>query len=315
MKYIEPLLLEGKNIGKLYHILDYEKLLFVLKTNTLQSYKAGGGNISFTRNKSMNGYLGDNPTSFIKLEIDGNKLSNNYKIRPYSYTNAFGEHFEEYEEQVRSNKIDNIFNYVDKVIIIKGRLDFLLKSKIWREEDPSDYVTTIGTRYGNIRDMIKNIKNKLQRYDKELYVQEHSVIKIDNDYINHLEIHPIKEVKMKFIICYRGNIPINPRDKYRVEDVLLDFDGKIIQMPCIVGLEINDIDMFNIIEVETMEDAKKYIGKLPEKTFSQYGDKIFKPFFIKIRLLDNGDWKLDNLTPLFWLSNYNSPSIISSYAA
>ena len=51
-------LFESKNIQNLYHILDTEKLHFVLTNNEIKSYKFHY--ISTTRNKMMNGYTGDN---------------------------------------------------------------------------------------------------------------------------------------------------------------------------------------------------------------------------------------------------------------
>jgi len=80
-------LLEYKNIGPIYHIIDMEKLEFILTNNYLKPKHFWGG-ISTTRNKMMNSYTGDSPVSIFKLELDTGKLSNNYKIKPVSDTNT-----------------------------------------------------------------------------------------------------------------------------------------------------------------------------------------------------------------------------------
>lgn len=47
----------------LYHLLDIDNLRYVIETDTLTSYQAGGGKISTTRNFMLNNYLGDNSTT------------------------------------------------------------------------------------------------------------------------------------------------------------------------------------------------------------------------------------------------------------
>lgn len=44
MKYLK-LFLESKNLGNLYHIVDIEKLNYILDNNKIVSYKAGDGKI------------------------------------------------------------------------------------------------------------------------------------------------------------------------------------------------------------------------------------------------------------------------------
>jgi hypothetical protein len=74
---------EYKNIGSLYHIIDIEKIFYILKHNKISSKYFS--NISTTRDKMMGEYLGDSSTSVFKLELDGGALSNKYKMRPFSY--------------------------------------------------------------------------------------------------------------------------------------------------------------------------------------------------------------------------------------
>lgn len=94
---------ESKNYQNLYHIIDFEKLRYIIENNKLSSYKAGGGYISFTRDKMMGGYLGSGPISFIKLEIDSQRLSTKYKIKPFSFRSYNGQQFDEREERVMNS--------------------------------------------------------------------------------------------------------------------------------------------------------------------------------------------------------------------
>jgi len=78
---------ESKQVGSLYHVTTPQGLENILKTNTLKgsSISWDGGDteffgISTTRNKNF--FYGNNQ---IQIVLDGDKISNNYKIRPYDY--------------------------------------------------------------------------------------------------------------------------------------------------------------------------------------------------------------------------------------
>lgn len=118
---------EGKQVGDLYHFTYAGRLLFILKQNILkaiQSNDEGKKYISFTRNKNL--FL--NPSRIagdfeVALVIDGDKLSSNYKIEPYSAPESKKN---EYEERVvidpKKQGIDNIKNYIKKIIIIGDKV-------------------------------------------------------------------------------------------------------------------------------------------------------------------------------------------------
>jgi hypothetical protein len=121
---------ESKSVGVLYHIIDFEKLKYIIENNHLKSFKAGNsGGISTTRNKMMQGYLGDNSTSFFKLELDGEKLSHKYKIRPMAYVSATNVRFQEYEELIVTNHkpLSDVDKYINKLIISKDRIKNFVK--------------------------------------------------------------------------------------------------------------------------------------------------------------------------------------------
>lgn len=85
-------ILEGKSVGTLYHYTDPTGLLKILQDNNLKPSKLifnyGGYNyISFTRDKNLhlrNKTHGIGGFS-IRLTLDGDKISNNYKLEPYDY--------------------------------------------------------------------------------------------------------------------------------------------------------------------------------------------------------------------------------------
>jgi hypothetical protein len=124
------LLNEYKNVGVLYHFTNIPSLNSIIKDNKLisSSYlsrsirKKGEENktISFTRNKDLGFkediYLGAG-TPNVRIMIDGDKLSNNYKIEPFNFFNFKTKHSPsdleaEEEERVIFNK-DSIKDYID----------------------------------------------------------------------------------------------------------------------------------------------------------------------------------------------------------
>ena len=86
---------EAKQVGTIYHVCNLDSLNHILKTNTIQSSGKwynhlyhGDEFVSFTRAQYMiptDGlyYLTEQNILF-QLVVDGNKLSENYKIGPYN---------------------------------------------------------------------------------------------------------------------------------------------------------------------------------------------------------------------------------------
>ena len=305
MKYLKPLL-ERKTLGDLYHLLDYEKMLFISETNSIKSYLAGGGKISLTRNKMMNNYLGDSPQTIFKLVMDGDRLSDKYKIRPFSYLTRNAGRLSEWEEQINTPIIPNIFSYIKKVVIIKENVESLMYLK-WEKKILSDYFTNIGASNGTLPDMLKTVINMLKQHNHKLYVQDGSIIKEDDKWLNYIINFPIKQIETKKIILYRGKTPNknSHRDFYMGDDSLIDLDGNIILKQLVIGYHGLKLDGFNFIEYD---DNTKYDDK--EIVFDKYKknnnkskyiiENTFKPYIIKIRKLDNNTWKIDDITPLEW---------------
>lgn len=93
-KLEKRLINEGKQVGTLYHVCDVKQFIkYVLPKDQLKAsgkyynglYK-GNDYISFTRNKNytLQHDLSDYSGVFIRLVIDGDRLSDNYKVGPYN---------------------------------------------------------------------------------------------------------------------------------------------------------------------------------------------------------------------------------------
>lgn len=297
MKYLKKLILERKNLGDLYHVLDYTKLLYVLKNNKIKSYKAGNGKISLTRNKMLNSYLGDSPQSMFKLIIDGNKLSDKYRIKPFKFFSRNGQGFEEYEEQVNSYEITNVFSYIKGVVIIKERVEKLMRYPWHKEGEVSDYLTTIGASNGTLPDMIKKITEEVDYRGLGLYVQEGIKISKNEEFIDYIINYPIKEIKQKNIILYSGRVP--QKKKYVFRDSFVDLNGQVISENFIVGYAL-DIPLEEIeTEEVTRDNVKRLKNKYQPKVFDLSPEE-FEPYVVMLRLLDNGKWKIDDMRKLDW---------------
>lgn len=161
----KELINESKQIGLLYHILNFNKLIFVANNNILQGrdfYK-----LSFTRNKMLNYYVGEGAATFCKFEIDGNKLSNKYKIEPFQYQTHNGKPLKEFEETV-DGPIKNFFNYVNKLIFIKERINDMM------------FIEKESKNKSKLSDALEIIKNK---YKIEFFVQDGTKIIKDDKFL------------------------------------------------------------------------------------------------------------------------------------
>jgi hypothetical protein len=113
-------LLESKQVGIIYHYTTFNSGLKILQSNQLKSGEAADSiktnpifAISFTRDKRFhdNHVVGFEESSFgntpqLRLTLDGNKLSNRFKVQPYSQGGAFSKDRKgfEAEERVISDK-------------------------------------------------------------------------------------------------------------------------------------------------------------------------------------------------------------------
>lgn len=226
-------LLEGKNLGSLYHIVDMEKMSYILDTNSITSYHFS--KISTTRDKMMNWYEGDKPTSIFKIELNGDLLSHKYKIKPFAFISKTNVRFDESEEQIQTNRINNVSKYINKIIIIKKRIEGLKNS---------GWFTTNGGYYKkerrNIPELLKEFIDRFKEYNYQVYVQDGSVIKKDDDYINSIINHKIEKIYHGYAYYLRGHkevyderfktmvgkdvvIPLNKKNK-QIDQLVIGYD-------------------------------------------------------------------------------------------
>jgi hypothetical protein len=121
---LKDILKEAKQVGIIYHYTTFEAGLKILQSNQLKSGEAADSTnsnpvfaISFTRDKRFhdNHVVGFDESSIgnkpqLRFTIDGNKLSNKFKVGPYSQQGAFSKDKKgfEAEERVISNKLFTI---------------------------------------------------------------------------------------------------------------------------------------------------------------------------------------------------------------
>ena len=117
---LKDILKEAKQVGIIYHYTTFDSGLKILKLNQLKSSDAADSTnakpvfaVSFTRDKRFhdNHVVGFDESSIgnkpqLRFTIDGNKLSNKFKVQPYSQGGAFSKNRKgfEAEERVVSNK-------------------------------------------------------------------------------------------------------------------------------------------------------------------------------------------------------------------
>jgi hypothetical protein len=124
---------EAKQVGTIYHYT--KNLLKIIQTNTLKANPTPDikdprnfiNCVSFTRTPHRTFWIAKDSKAV--LVIDGDKLSNKYKISPYN--DWIINHEDEMEERTCGRDITNIDQYIIKVILYEDNdeIKSLLKSK------------------------------------------------------------------------------------------------------------------------------------------------------------------------------------------
>lgn len=232
---------EAKNYSSLYHIIDLNKLAFIIDNNVLKSYHFS--KISTTRNKMMNGYTGDSPVSIFKLELDAEKLSQNYKIKPFAekYTEIGLDsrkikRFQEWEEQIQTNEIKNIDRYVKKLIIIKSNVE-RLKDSGWFDTDGGNF-------RGQRMTFPEYFRTYLPKVKFPIYVQEGAVIKKDDEWIDSIKNYELKIINHAYALAYKGCRRVKD-EYYCVDHVNFVDDKNKIELKrgdsLVIGYKYNDL--------------------------------------------------------------------------
>lgn len=102
---------ESKQIGIIYHYTTISNCVNILKDKQIKDVKYNRGYISFTRNGAYK--INDLKFGMLRLVIDGNVLSNKYKIVPDSQASSYGNRagFKDHknkqsEERIYSKSVD-----------------------------------------------------------------------------------------------------------------------------------------------------------------------------------------------------------------
>ena len=200
------LLNEGKQVGTLYHFTDMSSLLNILKTNTLKASnkfeKQKSPTVSLTRDKLGDiGGVGGTGTKTVRISIDGNKLSNKYKITPYNYYFNYPD-FKESEdemEEIIQGDINDITNYIIEIRInpitadifhpnvIKGLIDkypyIKISDKVRRGKKFIDYDQMVLPLTNDVKQYIDNIITK-EKIDSVYDFPRDEMIKYFNQKLN-----------------------------------------------------------------------------------------------------------------------------------
>ena len=285
----------------LYHLVDNTKLNYIIDNDVIDTYTAGDGKISTTRNLMLNGYLGDNVTTLFKLVLDWNKLEEDYDSKPFVYRSQTGVSFDsEEEQQIQTRSIDNVWKYVKCVVLIKEKVEKLKNSPI--DNEPTDWFTTIGGNGGNLPTIIKDFKKKLDDKGIPFYTQNGSVIEKDSIYIDSVINYQLKQIDEKWIIAYKGRIV--GKDDFDTNEILVDNGGTIIMNDISFREEI-DSSKFDLIEFDNLKSVKNQlknfleIKQFPQHTISKY-EKGFEPYLIKLEHR-KGKWLIDDYNSTNWV--------------
>lgn len=258
MKYLKYF--EGLQRGNLYHIFNLSKCLYILETNSLSSYKFA--NISTTRNKNMNSYLGDNSVSIFKLELDGDKLSNKYKIVPFAYQSTEIDssyrkkiYLKEFEEVIKTNKIQNINKYTNKFIIIKDKVE-RLKDSGWFNTDGGFLKNGRST----LPDFFKTYIPKINKLFGDVWVQDKFSIKKDNEWVDSIINYPVKKIHHAYGLYYRGYKPSKQKYGGLIDCVLPDDERNKEIEDLVIGYEYENLFLSKRkLEYKYKENFQTYI--------------------------------------------------------
>ena len=120
------ILREAKQVGTLYHFTDEEGLMGILESNELLASYQNANHVSLTRDK--NGWHVGTGDNIFRISLDGDKISNKYKVRPYEWDELDrGSGNTESEEAVITDKITNIRNYITEIVLSKEQYDIIKK--------------------------------------------------------------------------------------------------------------------------------------------------------------------------------------------
>lgn len=265
----------------LYHILNVESLFHNLKCNCIKGDHYNG--VSLTRTKFLNGYVGERYGAFFKLELDYQKLKQDYKLKNTIFVSKTGVSFDDEKEVHINEPINNLSKYLTKIILIKNKVEYL-KNNNW--------FSTIGIRpisgFKNAPEIIRFIYKK---YRNIFYIQDESNIeKINYKYILDL-FNYIRTIFTGYAFYYRGYEKIydNPNFKnlssYKERVIPLDnYNTNIDKL--VIGYDYNNLRLFKNKKYSLIKSLK--LDKINQK-FQNYDLYCFQFTYIPQDIIKNDD--------------------------
>ena len=120
----------------LYHLVNQDRMLYILNTNSLQPYNFAGG-ISCTRDPDMTGYTGSQGMVLFRLVLDQAKLARDFKIRPINFKSQTGVVFEEAEDFIVAPRgVSNLQSYLVEIQAIS---EAMTQWRIWMTKPEDDW--------------------------------------------------------------------------------------------------------------------------------------------------------------------------------
>jgi len=113
ISFIVSRLIESKQVGTIYHVMDTTKFIYMLRNNKLDAPT------SFTRNKNYDAVAGREKNYTYQIVVDGDKLSDNFKVEPVDHSDGWVS--DEAEEFVGST-INQIGKYITGIIVIRKKM-------------------------------------------------------------------------------------------------------------------------------------------------------------------------------------------------
>ena len=177
IKLIQSVLKQAKQVGILYHYTPIYKLFQILKSNKLQTHKwrYRGSQwdkyqynnspdtkevVCFTRNKNFHNSADLGTTVTSRLVIDGNKLSNKYKIRPMRDVSHLGytKNISDESQQSCFRDIENLKEYIIRVDIDYHASLFAIYNEYMRRR-----YFTFETNYKLCKYLLMRVIRRLER--------------------------------------------------------------------------------------------------------------------------------------------------------
>ena len=82
--------------------------------------------------------------------LDGDKLSNKYKIEPYQYRSISGTVGDEMETRIKTEKISNVSKYIFRIEILQQQIEHLFTMR----DEPEDEGFV-----NSVKELIKKVEN------------------------------------------------------------------------------------------------------------------------------------------------------------